>query len=134
MCRLALIVQSRRKAEIERMPVGDDPRKVTGVEVPLILSLRAFEASAVAKSRRSRSIISAAADGAGLIPTRILLVTGMSGAGKTTALKTLEDMDWEVVDNLPLRLLDRLLATRDTRRRGGGPPARIGYRQPHTRV
>ncbi len=40
----------------------------------------------------------------------ILLVTGMSGAGKSTVLKTLEDLGWEVVDNLPLRLLDRLLA------------------------
>jgi UPF0042 nucleotide-binding protein len=44
-------------------------------------------------------------------PTRILIVTGMSGAGKSTALDTLEDMGWEVVDNLPLVLLDRLLAT-----------------------
>ncbi len=41
----------------------------------------------------------------------ILLVTGMSGAGKSTALKVLEDMGWETVDNLPLILLDRLLAT-----------------------
>ncbi len=39
----------------------------------------------------------------------ILLVTGMSGAGKSTVLKTLEDLGWEVVDNLPLVLLDRLL-------------------------
>lgn len=39
----------------------------------------------------------------------ILLVTGMSGAGKSTVLKTLEDLGWEVVDNLPLRLLDGLL-------------------------
>lgn len=44
-------------------------------------------------------------------PTRILIVTGMSGAGKSTALDTLEDLGWEVVDNLPLVLLDRLLAT-----------------------
>lgn len=44
-------------------------------------------------------------------PTRILIVTGMSGAGKTTALKTFEDLGWEVVDNLPLQLLDRLLGT-----------------------
>lgn len=44
-------------------------------------------------------------------PTRILLVTGMSGAGKSTALNTLEDLGWEVVDNLPLMLLNRLLAT-----------------------
>ena len=42
-------------------------------------------------------------------PSRILLVTGMSGAGKSTALDTLEDLGWEVVDNLPLVLLDRLL-------------------------
>src|SRR3546814_3136632 len=34
----------------------------------------------------------------------------MSGAGKSTVLKTLEDLGWEVVDNLPLILLDRLLS------------------------
>lgn len=39
----------------------------------------------------------------------ILLVSGMSGAGKSTALKTLEDLGWEVVDNLPLMLLERLM-------------------------
>lgn len=44
-------------------------------------------------------------------PKAILLVTGMSGAGKSTVLRTLEDLGWETVDNLPLRLLDRLLAT-----------------------
>ena len=45
-------------------------------------------------------------------PNRILLVTGMSGAGKSTALKSLEDMGWEAVDNLPLLLLNRLLVTK----------------------
>ncbi|WP_284734395.1 RNase adapter RapZ [Sphingosinicella terrae] len=44
-------------------------------------------------------------------PSRILLVTGLSGAGKTTVLKTLEDLGWEVVDNLPLSLVRHLLAT-----------------------
>jgi len=44
-------------------------------------------------------------------PKRFLLVTGMSGAGKSTTLNTLEDLGWEVVDNLPLSLLDPLLAT-----------------------
>ena len=35
-------------------------------------------------------------------PTKtILLVTGLAGAGKSTALRALEDMGWEVVDNLP---------------------------------
>jgi len=45
-------------------------------------------------------------------PQRILLVTGLLGAGKTTALKVLEDLGWETVDNFPVRLLNRLLATR----------------------
>jgi RNase adapter protein RapZ len=39
----------------------------------------------------------------------ILLVTGLSGAGKTTALKTLEDLGWETVDNFPIRLAGPLL-------------------------
>jgi UPF0042 nucleotide-binding protein len=48
---------------------------------------------------------------AGSVPERILLVTGLSGAGKSTALRTLEDLGWEVVDNLPLSLLEHLLST-----------------------
>ncbi|MDK4805429.1 MAG: RNase adapter RapZ [Novosphingobium aromaticivorans] len=44
-------------------------------------------------------------------PQRILLVTGLLGAGKTTALRTLEDLGWEAIDNFPIRLLDRLLET-----------------------
>lgn len=40
---------------------------------------------------------------------RLLLVTGLSGAGKSTVLKVLEDLGWEVVDNLPLSLLDALI-------------------------
>lgn len=40
---------------------------------------------------------------------RLLLVTGLSGAGKSTVLKVLEDLGWEVVDNLPLALLDALI-------------------------
>lgn len=39
----------------------------------------------------------------------ILLLSGMSGAGKSTALRTLEDLGWEVVDNMPLSLLERLM-------------------------
>lgn len=59
-------------------------------------------------------------------PDRILLVTGMSGAGKSTALKTLEDMGWEVVDNLPFSLLDRLLATRPSEGASGARPLALG--------
>jgi RNase adapter protein RapZ len=36
---------------------------------------------------------------------RLLVVTGLSGAGHTTALKILEDLGYEAVDNLPLLLL-----------------------------
>ncbi|HEX7856281.1 MAG TPA: RNase adapter RapZ [Sphingobium sp.] len=43
-------------------------------------------------------------------PKSILIVTGLSGAGKSTSLRTLEDIGWEVVDNFPLHLIDRLLA------------------------
>ncbi|HEX6742341.1 MAG TPA: RNase adapter RapZ [Sphingomicrobium sp.] len=38
-------------------------------------------------------------------PPRLLLVTGMSGAGKSSVLDALEDMGWDVVDNLPADLL-----------------------------
>jgi UPF0042 nucleotide-binding protein len=36
---------------------------------------------------------------------KLLLVTGMSGAGKSTVLDALEDMGWDIVDNLPTDLL-----------------------------
>ena len=36
---------------------------------------------------------------------RLLLVTGMSGAGKSTVLDALEDFGWDVVDNLPADLV-----------------------------
>jgi len=49
-------------------------------------------------------------DGAGGALDDVLIVTGMAGAGKSTVLKTLEDAGWEVVDNLPLTLLDRATA------------------------
>ena len=38
---------------------------------------------------------------------RLVIVTGMSGAGKTTALKTLEDMGFYCADNLPIPLVDK---------------------------
>jgi UPF0042 nucleotide-binding protein len=37
---------------------------------------------------------------------RLLLVTGMSGAVKSTVLNALEDMGWDCVDNLPTALLN----------------------------
>lgn len=40
---------------------------------------------------------------------KVLIVTGMSGAGKSTALKFLEDFGYETVDNIPLSLLVSLV-------------------------
>src|SRR5258706_2110069 len=81
----------------------------------------------------------------------IVIITGLSGAGRSTAAKSLEDLDWFVADNLPPDLLPtmldlarraqsavpRLAAVVDVRSRafstnlksvigdldGGGPPA-----------
>ncbi len=39
---------------------------------------------------------------------RFVLVTGPSGAGRSTAIRALEDLGYEVIDNLPLSLVPRL--------------------------
>ncbi|MBK8012762.1 MAG: RNase adapter RapZ [Deltaproteobacteria bacterium] len=41
---------------------------------------------------------------------RVVLITGLSGSGKSTALRALEDIGFYAVDNLPIRLLDDLIA------------------------
>lgn len=51
-----------------------------------------------------------------LLNSGIVLVTGPSGAGRSTAINALEDLGFEVIDNLPLSLLPRLL--------DGPPPSR----------
>lgn len=56
-------------------------------------------------------------------PRQLLLVTGLAGAGKSTALAVLEDLGWETIDNFPVRMLKRLVSTPDEAR---GPLA-IGF-------
>lgn len=53
---------------------------------------------------------------------RVALVTGMSGAGRTTVLRALEDAGYEAVDNLPMSLLPALLRPDDS----PGRPLAIG--------
>lgn len=62
----------------------------------------------------------------------IVLVTGLSGAGKASILRALEDLGYETVDNPPLRVLEELVddgegplaVGLDTRTRGfAGPEA-----------
>ena len=36
---------------------------------------------------------------------RLVLVTGPSGAGRSTAIRSLEDLGYEAIDNLPLSLI-----------------------------
>lgn len=43
-------------------------------------------------------------------PARVVIVTGPSGAGRTTAINALEDFGFEAIDNIPLSLVPRLLA------------------------
>jgi UPF0042 nucleotide-binding protein len=50
----------------------------------------------------------------------ILIVTGMSGAGRSTVANTLEDLGWYVVDNLPLTMLKTLADMAD--KSGGALP------------
>ncbi len=52
----------------------------------------------------------------------ILIVTGMSGAGRSTVANALEDLGWYVVDNLPLQMLKTLADMAD---RSGGALPRI---------
>ena len=53
----------------------------------------------------------------------LLLVTGLSGAGKSTTLAVLEDLGWETIDNFPVRMLKSLVTAPDDAR---GPLA-IGF-------
>ncbi|HTM86160.1 MAG TPA: RNase adapter RapZ, partial [Mycobacterium sp.] len=39
----------------------------------------------------------------------VVLVTGLSGAGRGTAAKVLEDLGWYVADNLPPELITRMV-------------------------
>lgn len=51
----------------------------------------------------------AAPAGATVPPGRVVLVSGPSGAGRSTALAVLEDLGCETIDNMPLSLVPRLM-------------------------
>jgi len=46
-------------------------------------------------------------------PREVLILTGMSGAGRSTVAHALEDLGWYVVDNVPAALLPALVAQTD---------------------
>jgi Ni2+-binding GTPase involved in maturation of urease and hydrogenase len=103
----------------ERLP-EPTTREFAGVALPVV-ALVAFDASAALKveAALTRPVIGVEAPPVApaeptsgtdrVLPARMLVVTGMSGAGKSTALKALEDLGYEAVDNLPLALFDTLI-------------------------
>ncbi len=64
-------------------------------------------------------------------PRRVVLVTGLSGAGRSSILHVLEDLGYEAIDNPPLPLMEELVTRGDrpvavgvdTRSRGFAPDA-----------
>ena len=61
---------------------------------------------------------------------KLVIVTGMSGAGKTVALKMMEDMGYYCVDNLPIPLMEKfarlILDSQGQRSHVDGYPQRGG--------
>jgi UPF0042 nucleotide-binding protein len=55
-------------------------------------------------------------------PADVVIITGMSGAGKSTTAKAMEDLDWYVIENLPPGLLPTMV---DLAMRASGPQPRI---------
>jgi UPF0042 nucleotide-binding protein len=121
--RIALVVDLDQ-TETERLPphrTCDDPR--LGITRPLlhksmsphfpppyscnISGGTAASGSMTARTPRSRA-------------RAVVLVTGPSGAGRSTAINVLEDLGFEAIDNLPLVLLPRL------RRTAAGRPLALG--------
>ena len=58
---------------------------------------------------------------------QVVLVTGMLGAGKTTALRTLEDLGWEIIDNFPIRLFEGLFDSHGDDEGALRTPLAIGF-------
>ena len=58
------------------------------------------------------------------VPRPVVIVTGLSGAGKASILRVLEDLGHETVDNPPLSVLGSLLT--DGGETPGSPPLAVG--------
>jgi RNase adaptor protein for sRNA GlmZ degradation len=141
---LALVVDLVAGEQVERLP-GPAVAEYRGVQIPL-LSVAAFEASAAIKLLMALAPDAASGavppDGCNKVDMSefatsprqqfapvgaaarplIVLITGMSGAGRTSSLKMLEDLGYEAVDNVPLSLLPGLVGQTGTRM----PPIAVG--------
>ena len=129
---VVLLVDLVPAAEIERLPEPQE-EALCGVAVPRF-AVDPFTVSAVAKLRHAlqescrgrpdrlceetRAQQGRSDDRAGLEEERqrVVVVTGMSGAGRSTALKILEDLGYEAIDNLPLDFLARIVENAEPER------------------
>ncbi len=58
---------------------------------------------------------------------RLLLLTGLAGAGKSTVLGVLEDLGWETIDNFPVRFLEPLVSSAPSPAQPSPAPLAIGF-------
>ncbi len=112
-----LIVDLKPRHELERLP---EPQEIpiAGVSLPLIacdpfdsstpIKLELALSDAVGTDREN--VVEDPKSARKSENGDVILVTGLSGAGRSTALKILEDCGFEAVDNLPLDLLPRLVS------------------------
>ena len=99
-------------ATADRLPDAD-LLVLAGLTVPR-LAFDPFGESAPQRAARALEVHGLAMHGLpgteGAMNPPILIISGLSGAGKSTVLRALEDAGHEVVDNLPLSLFDALIA------------------------
>jgi RNase adaptor protein for sRNA GlmZ degradation len=100
-----------------RLPAAG-PRDFAGVAIPVIALLPGSDMAPLKVERALRAhglagIAASVSEAANspVPPPPMLIVSGLSGAGKATALKALEDLDYEAVDNLPWGMVESLLAS-----------------------
>ena len=118
--RVLLVADLVDPAAVERLPEPAE-ETILGIAVARV-ALAPFEASAPAKLRLALARAASdtgtpamteppapAPDAPGPARPRVLLVTGLSGAGRSTALRAFEDMGYETVDNLPATLVANLV-------------------------
>ncbi|WP_028047930.1 RNase adapter RapZ [Cellulomonas sp. URHE0023] len=63
--------------------------------------------------------LEAATEAPYLVQPQVLIITGMSGAGRSRAAAVLEDLDWYVIDNLPAQMLTHLVGMLTSGAAGG---------------
>ena len=130
---VGLLVQLVSGSEIERLPDLEFDKLLN--QKIKVIKIEPFSVSASAKIRYVLKLIkgelkSIPLNGPQTMTNNfssetVVLVTGMSGAGKTTALKVLEDMAFEAIDNVPLSLLENLVLGRSQNSCSPGSPRPI---------